>query len=104
MFAGMGAGRRLDRCRASSKARCLNCQTQPWPGRCLVLVSPSHGENRGSSPLGSANKLKHLYRLHGICFGVFLQLFSKSRTELATVLLKAIAIAVRVRALEKWCV
>src|SRR5262249_50806357 len=55
MFAGMGAGRRLDRCRASSKARCLNCQTQPWPGRCPVLVSPSHGENRGSSPLGSAN-------------------------------------------------
>src|SRR6516164_3879696 len=56
MFAGMGAGRRLDRCRASSKARCLNCQTQPWPGRCLVLVSPSHGENRGSSPLGSATR------------------------------------------------
>src|SRR5262249_39990130 len=38
MFAGIGA--LLDR---------------PWPGRCLVLVSPSHGENRGSSPLGSAN-------------------------------------------------
>ena len=63
MFAGMGAGRRLDRCRASSKARCLNCQTQPWPGRCLVLVSPSHGENRGSSPLGSANKIKHLIQV-----------------------------------------
>ena len=60
MFAGMGAGRRLDRCRAPSKARCLNCQTQPWPGRCLVLVSPSHGENRGSSPLGSANNFKAL--------------------------------------------
>jgi hypothetical protein len=30
MFAGMGAGRRLDRCRGSSKAHCLNCQTQPW--------------------------------------------------------------------------
>src|SRR5262249_10522448 len=29
---------------------------------------PSHGENRGSSPLGSANKLKHLYRLHGMRF------------------------------------
>src|SRR6516164_561968 len=64
MFAGMGAGRRLDRCRASSKARCLNCQTQPWPGRCLVLVSPSHGENRGSSPLGSANAIKYLIQVH----------------------------------------
>ena len=60
MFAGMGAGRRLDRCRGSSKARCLNYQIQPlgWAG--LVLVSPSHGENRGSSPLGSANKINSL--------------------------------------------
>src|SRR5262249_11649572 len=64
MFAGIGAGRRLDRCRGSSKARCLNCQTQPWPGRCLVLVSPSHGENRGSSPLGSANSFKALWALN----------------------------------------
>src|SRR5262249_6157476 len=32
-----------------------NSQTQRSPGRCLVLVSPSHGENRGSSPLGSVN-------------------------------------------------
>jgi len=22
---------------APAKARCLNCQTQPWPDRCLVL-------------------------------------------------------------------
>src|SRR5262245_24970873 len=43
MFAGIGA--LLDR---------------PWPGRCLVLVSPSHGENRGSSPLGSANDFSEL--------------------------------------------
>jgi hypothetical protein len=26
----MGAERRLDRCRGSGKARCLNYQTQPW--------------------------------------------------------------------------
>src|SRR5262245_48449145 len=30
--------------------------------RRLVLVSPSHGENRGSSPLGSANKINRLFQ------------------------------------------
>src|SRR5262249_48226210 len=37
-----------------------NSQTQPSPGRCLVLVSPSHGENRRFEPLGSANIFKDL--------------------------------------------
>src|SRR6516165_12726316 len=46
MFAGIGA-----------------LSDRPWPGRCLVLVSPSHGENRGSSPLGSANEIKHFRNL-----------------------------------------
>jgi hypothetical protein len=27
----------------------------------VLTASPSHGENRGSSPLGSANKVKHLW-------------------------------------------
>src|SRR5262245_8338113 len=27
-----------------------------------LVCSPSHGENRGSSPLGSANKIKHLFQ------------------------------------------
>jgi hypothetical protein len=31
------------------------------PVRCLVLVPPSHGENRGSSPLGSANNINDLH-------------------------------------------
>jgi hypothetical protein len=26
--------------------------------QCSQLLAPSHGENRGSSPLGSANKIK----------------------------------------------
>src|SRR5262245_50802745 len=82
MFAGMGTGRRLDRCRGSSKVRCLNCQTQPWPGRCLVLVSTTNGENRGSSPLGSANKINFLYRMGQLPLfpsPIFLQINSGTR-------------------------
>src|SRR5262245_2325481 len=57
MFAGMGAGRRLDRWRLQQSP--LPKLSDPTLG-CLVLVSPSHGENRGSSPLGSANDFSEL--------------------------------------------
>jgi hypothetical protein len=31
------------------------------------IISPSHGENRGSIPLGSANKINHLASTSGLC-------------------------------------
>jgi hypothetical protein len=34
-------------------------------------TSPSHGENRGSSPLGSANKIKYLIDISGARFGSY---------------------------------
>ena len=56
MFAGMGAGhQRLPRLERSPF---LNCQMPLMPWQCLT--SPSHGENRGSSPLGSANNFSAL--------------------------------------------
>src|SRR5262245_41304116 len=67
MFSGMRAGRQLGRCNGSSEApsKIVAIPAQlPDPALarqiCLVLVSPSHGENRGSSPLGSANIFKDL--------------------------------------------
>jgi phosphoglycerate dehydrogenase-like enzyme len=39
-------------------------------GRRLVLASPSHGENRGSSPLGSANEINVLEETAGSRTGV----------------------------------
>ena len=38
----------------------------------------SHGENRGSSPLGSANQINDLYRIGPVAPLFLLQLFSKS--------------------------
>jgi hypothetical protein len=74
----------------------------------------SHGENRGSSPLGSANQLKHLYRNvdHLFCISpTFLQKPHRASSQRcgATSREKAIAIPARVRALgapifQKWCV
>jgi hypothetical protein len=67
MFSGMRAGRQLGRCNGSSEApsKIVAIPAQlPDPALarqiCLVLVSPSHSENRGSSPLGSANNINDL--------------------------------------------
>jgi hypothetical protein len=42
----------MDRCRGRQSP--LPKLSDSALTECLVLVSPSHGENRGSSPLGSA--------------------------------------------------
>src|SRR6516164_9613283 len=48
----------------SDNSRCSG----PWCGRTgfppCAVTSPSHGENRGSSPLGSANAIKYLIQVH----------------------------------------
>src|SRR5262249_14085649 len=44
--------------------------------------SPSHGENRGSSPLGSANQINCLYRIGQLALfpsPIFLQINSETR-------------------------
>jgi hypothetical protein len=45
--------------------------------RMITVSSPSHGENRGSSPLGSANDFKHIdspIRICGFHSPIFLQI------------------------------
>jgi hypothetical protein len=65
----IGALSRLQRSASKSGARLPNCQIRPCPVRCLGLVPPSHGENRGSSPLGSANDFNDLVALEGLTVG-----------------------------------
>jgi hypothetical protein len=58
-------------------------------------TSPSHGENRGSSPLGSANQINGLYRISQLLLfpsPIFLQINSGTRgTGLLRVLVPPIS-------------
>jgi hypothetical protein len=40
----------------------------------MLFSSPSHGENRGSSPLGSANNVKQLVE---VTLAIFQRIFNK---------------------------
>src|SRR5262245_60277439 len=77
------------------KDRADSSITQDDMPKCSQLLAPSHGENRGSSPLGSANKINCLYPNRPACLfpsPIFLQINSGTRgTGLLRVLVPPIS-------------